>query len=96
MYFETISQGRRIFKNVTPANNSYAAGNTVHMLITLVKLYKHYLAPYVPYQCKYSPSCSEYCIAAFQKKGVLKGTLLTIIRIIKCNPFSPGGYDPVR
>jgi len=66
------------------------------LIIGLVKLYKRCFAPYVPYQCKYSPSCSEYCIAALQKKGILKGGLLTVIRIMKCNPFSSGGYDPVR
>ena len=45
--------------------------------------------------CKYIPTCSEYGIQAIEKYGALKGGILTIWRIIRCNPFSKGGYDPV-
>ncbi|MCD2346888.1 membrane protein insertion efficiency factor YidD [Clostridium guangxiense] len=46
--------------------------------------------------CKYSPTCSEYAIEAVEKYGALKGSLMAIKRILKCNPFSKGGYDPVK
>ena len=45
--------------------------------------------------CKYIPTCSEYAIQAIEKYGVLKGVFLGIWRILRCNPFSKGGYDPV-
>mgnify|MGYP002516589252 FL=1 len=66
------------------------------ILIGLIKFYRTYLsglkaAP----TCKYIPTCSEYGIMAIEKYGALKGGLLTIWRILRCNPFSKGGYDPV-
>ena len=47
------------------------------------------------YACKFKPTCSEYAIIAIEKYGILKGSMLTLWRIIRCNPFSKGGYDPV-
>lgn len=66
------------------------------ILIGLIKFYRAYLsgikkAP----TCKYIPTCSEYGIEAIEKYGAFKGGLLTIWRILRCNPFSKGGYDPV-
>ena len=45
--------------------------------------------------CKYFPTCSQYAIEALEKYGVIKGGLLAVWRILRCNPFSKGGYDPV-
>ena len=66
------------------------------ILIGLIKFYRAYLsglkaAP----TCKYIPTCSEYGIEAIEKYGAFKGGLLTVWRILRCNPFSKGGYDPV-
>lgn len=66
------------------------------ILIGFIKFYRKYLsglkgAP----SCKYIPTCSEYGIEAINKYGALKGGLLTVWRILRCNPFSKGGYDPV-
>ena len=47
-------------------------------------------------KCKYYPTCSEYTKQAIEKYGALKGIFLGVIRIIKCNPFSKGGYDPLK
>lgn len=47
-------------------------------------------------KCKFTPSCSEYAILAIKKYGVIKGTFLAIWRILRCNPFSKGGYDPLK
>ena len=47
------------------------------------------------YHCIYTPTCSQYGIEAIEKYGVLKGGLLTAWRILRCNPFAKGGYDPV-
>jgi hypothetical protein len=62
----------------------------------IIIFYHKYLACYLPAQCRYYPSCSQYFLQAVEKKGFFKGTLLGIKRILKCNPLFPGGYDPVR
>ena len=66
------------------------------LLIGLVKFYKKFISPLKKYhRCKYIPSCSQYAIEALQKYGPFKGTRLAIWRILRCNPFSKGGFDPV-
>ncbi len=64
--------------------------------IVLIKFYRKYLSPLKGRPCcRYYPTCSQYALEAYEKYGFLKGTLLTIWRILRCNPFSKGGYDPV-
>jgi len=63
---------------------------------TIIKFYQKYLAIYLPVECRYYPTCSQYFIEAIEKKGVIKGGILGIKRILKCNLLFPGGYDPVR
>ena len=65
-------------------------------LISLIKYYKKYISHTKQYtRCKYYPTCSEYALTAIEKYGALKGTILAMYRLIRCNPFSKGGYDPV-
>lgn len=65
-------------------------------LIGCIKFYKKYLSPLKGHAtCVYTPTCSTYAIEALEKYGVIKGGLLAIWRILRCNPFSKGGYDPV-
>jgi len=65
-------------------------------LIKLIRLYQIYLSPLKGHwHCIYIPTCSQYGIEAIEKYGVLKGGLLTVWRILRCNPFSKGGFDPV-
>lgn len=67
--------------------------------IKILKLYKKYVSPMfeaVGVSCKYKPTCSEYMIQAIEKYGCIKGIWLGIKRILRCNPFSKGGYDPVK
>lgn len=65
------------------------------LFIALIKFYKKYLSPMKTTKCPYYPSCSDYGLEAIQKHGAIKGGLLAVWRIIRCNPFSKGGYDPV-
>ena len=66
------------------------------IFIGLIKFYRNYLSGMKKTPtCKFIPTCSEYGIEAIEKYGALKGGLLTIWRILRCNPFSKGGYDPV-
>lgn len=65
------------------------------ILIGMIKLYRKYLSPLKHTKCPYVPTCSQYGLEAIEKYGALKGSLLTVWRILRCNPFSHGGYDPV-
>jgi len=65
------------------------------LLLTLIKFYRSAISPYTAPSCKYTPTCSQYGLEAIERFGALKGSALTIWRILRCNPFSKGGYDPV-
>lgn len=66
------------------------------MLISLIRFYRRYMSGMKGHPtCKYFPTCSQYAIEALEKYGVIKGGLLAVWRILRCNPFSKGGYDPV-
>ena len=66
------------------------------IFIELIKFYRKYISGMKSTPtCKFIPTCSEYSIEAIEKYGALKGGLLSIWRILRCNPFSKGGYDPV-
>ena len=65
------------------------------IVIALIKGYRKYIAPMKSTKCPYFPTCSEYGLQAVDKYGVIKGGLLAFWRILRCNPFSKGGYDPV-
>ena len=66
------------------------------ILIGAIKIYRKYISGMKPAPtCKYIPTCSEYGIEAIEKYGSFRGGLLTVWRILRCNPFSKGGYDPV-
>jgi len=66
-----------------------------HVMIWLIRLYKKYISPLKPPCCRFTPTCSAYAIEAFQKRGFFAGFILMTWRILRCNPFSRGGYDPV-
>jgi putative membrane protein insertion efficiency factor len=66
-----------------------------HVLIWIIKFYQRNISPYKTTKCPYIPTCSAYGLEAVQKYGALKGGLLAVWRILRCNPFSHGGYDPV-
>ena len=65
------------------------------IFIALIQIYRKYISPIKGTKCPYFPTCSEYGMEAIAKYGVFKGSLLAAWRIIRCNPFSKGGYDPV-
>ncbi|MBQ1302597.1 MAG: membrane protein insertion efficiency factor YidD [Firmicutes bacterium] len=67
-----------------------------YILIFLVRCYQWFISPLLPKTCRFYPTCSEYFIQAVTKYGALKGTWLGIKRILKCHPFNPGGYDPLK
>ena len=65
------------------------------ILLGMIRFYQIYISPYKGTKCPYFPSCSGYGVEAMKKHGALIGSVLTAWRILRCNPFSKGGYDPV-
>ncbi len=66
-----------------------------HVMIWLISLYRKFISPLKPPCCRFTPTCSAYALEAFKKRGFFVGFILTVWRILRCNPFSKGGYDPV-
>lgn len=65
------------------------------IMLALIRFYRKHISPKLPPMCRYYPTCSCYAIEAIETHGALKGGLLAAWRILRCNPLSPGGYDPV-
>ena len=65
------------------------------LLITLIRGYQKYISPLKPPSCRFTPTCSHYGIEALNKYGVIRGIYLTMLRIMRCHPWSQGGHDPV-
>lgn len=65
------------------------------LLLALIRFYQTAISPHTSAHCKYIPTCSQYGYEAIERFGALKGTALAVWRILRCNPFSKGGYDPV-
>jgi len=65
------------------------------LFLAIIRFYQRHISPGLPPCCKYLPTCSQYAVEAIEKYGAFKGGLLALWRILRCNPFSRGGYDPV-
>lgn len=65
-------------------------------LIILIRFYQIFISPLTPATCRFYPTCSTYFIQALEKYGPIKGTYLGIRRILRCHPWNPGGYDPLK
>ena len=60
----------------------------------LIRFYQIFISPILGFNCRFNPTCSQYAIEVIERFGVVKGTLLAMKRVLKCNPFFPGGDDP--
>lgn len=65
------------------------------LCLRLIRFYKKNISPALPPCCRFLPTCSEYAYEAIERFGVFRGILLGLWRLLRCNPFSKGGYDPV-
>ncbi|MEM6988755.1 MAG: membrane protein insertion efficiency factor YidD [Pseudomonadota bacterium] len=65
------------------------------ILTLIIRFYQLCLSPYFPASCRYHPTCSAYAIEAIEQHGALRGGWLAVCRIVRCNPWSLGGHDPV-
>jgi putative membrane protein insertion efficiency factor len=64
------------------------------LLVALIRMYQRTLSPLLGNVCRFEPSCSRYAVACLEGHGVARGGLLSIVRLCKCHPFHPGGFDP--
>jgi putative membrane protein insertion efficiency factor len=65
------------------------------LAVAPIRLYQRFVSPALPRRCKYHPTCSAYAVQSIQRYGILRGAVLAAWRLLRCNPFSDGGYDPV-
>ena len=68
----------------------------MYILVYIIKFYQIFISPLKPPSCRFYPTCSQYAVDAILKYGACKGCYMSIKRILKCHPFHPGGYDPVK
>ena len=66
------------------------------LVIAPIRVYQRLLSPALPSRCRYEPSCSRYAAQAIEEFGILRGLVLAGWRLLRCNPFSHGGFDPVE
>ena len=65
------------------------------LAIKMIKFYQRKIAPLFPPRCRYYPTCSQYAVTAIERFGIIRGGLLAVWRLLRCNPLFPGGLDPV-
>lgn len=66
------------------------------LVVTPIVVYQRWISPAIPKRCKYEPTCSRYAVEAIREYGILRGLVLAGWRLLRCNPWSHGGYDPVE
>ena len=66
------------------------------ILISLLRIYKAVISPWLPPSCRFVPTCSEYAREAIERHGALRGSSMAVWRLLRCQPFCAGGYDPVK
>ena len=82
--------------NNLPAQGEPAAvGPFAAVLLLLLAFYRRLISPLLGPRCRYVPTCSSYAVEAVQRHGALRGSWLTLKRLLRCHPFAEGGYDPV-
>lgn len=71
------------------------SAGAVWLLVAPLRVYRRFVSPVIPPSCRFTPSCSAYAIDALRLHGPLRGSWLTVRRLLRCAPWHPGGYDPV-
>jgi putative membrane protein insertion efficiency factor len=83
--------GRNALRRGARAGDSLA----LRAALAPIRVYQRFISPALPRRCKYHPTCSAYAVQAIRSYGILRGSVLAMWRLLRCNPFSHGGYDPV-
>jgi putative membrane protein insertion efficiency factor len=66
----------------------------IRAAVAALAVYQRLVSPFLPQSCRFAPTCSEYARQALTGHGLLRGTALAVVRLLKCHPFHPGGWDP--
>jgi putative membrane protein insertion efficiency factor len=66
------------------------------VVVAPIRFYRRFVSPGLPARCRYEPSCSRYAVQAIERYGILRGLVLAAWRLLRCNPWSHGGHDPVE
>ena len=84
-------------RNTEIASSPYKRGNSIAVCgaVVLIRFYQKAVSPYLAAHCRFHPSCSNYAVEAFSKRGFWMGGILTLWRLLRCQPFARCGYDPV-
>ncbi len=90
-----MTAGTHPVHHETPREVPRPAGVVGRVLVWPIVAYRRWISPALPARCRFYPSCSAYALEAVAVHGVLRGTGLAIWRLLRCQPFHPGGYDPV-
>ena len=83
-----------------PFHAKRSPGRPRHGLVAMIalapiRLYQRFISPALPRRCRYEPTCSAYAVQAIREVGAVRGLVLAAWRLVRCNPFSDGGFDPV-
>lgn len=65
------------------------------LFVTIIGVYRRYISPMTPPTCRFQPTCSAYALEAIERHGAARGAWMSLLRILRCHPFHPGGHDPV-
>jgi uncharacterized protein len=87
-------EGRRSPVGLTPPRRAARLARLAFSSPIIV--YQRLISPALPRRCKYEPTCSRYAVQAIGEYGILRGSVLAVWRVLRCNPWSRGGFDPVR
>jgi uncharacterized protein len=90
-----MCNGHTSAPSASPSGLAAALGPGPRLVVFLLSLYKVFLSPVLPSSCKFYPTCSAYAQEAVARHGVVRGLGLALRRLLRCRPFSAGGYDPV-
>lgn len=83
-------------RNHGTEHNGRTLGQLLNFVpILLIRFYQSFISPLLGPSCKYHPTCSNYALEAFRQHNIFYASWLTVWRVLRCNPFSKGGYDPV-
>ena len=89
----TVTQSFEIYRVIS--SEKTLSNFFKRVMVSFIKAYRYWLSPFLPASCRFYPSCSAYALESYQRLGFWKGTYLSLRRLLKCNPFHPGGIDPV-
>ena len=94
-HFSSVCKAKQDQSDILTPEGPKALGPLALLLLGLLAIYRRFISPLTGPSCRFVPTCSGYAVEAVQKHGALRGSWLTLKRLLRCHPFTEGGYDPV-